>query len=175
MSARKEGMFMLICIIVHMVSLHQKLHVANRALAVQYSFNTDAHTFTCILNLSHSAATDAHSPHPNTRGVRRERAVSVLFLHPGVGGAGELVRPVRRPPCGGVEVHIVGVGFELERLAGVAVGGGRGQVDRFVLIVLLSVALWGRQVHSVAVVVLPVGLVVKWLCELGGGDNDVIY
>lgn len=43
-----------------MVSLHQKLHVANRA--VQYSFNTDAHTFTCILNLSHSAATDTQTP-----------------------------------------------------------------------------------------------------------------
>ncbi len=40
-------------------------------------------------------------------------------------------------------------------------------MDRFVLVVLLAVALWGRQVHSVAVVVLPVGFVIKWLCVLG--------
>lgn len=94
-------------------------------------------------------------------------SVFELLLHPGVGRAGELVRPVGRPPRGGVEVHVVGVGFESERLAGVAVGRGRGQVGRLVLVVLVSVALWGRQVHSVAVVVLPVGFVVKWLCVLG--------
>lgn len=88
-----------------------------------------------------------------------------MFLHPGVGGPGELVGPVGRPPRGGVEVHVVGVGFELERLGGVAVGRGR-QVDRFVLVALLAVALRRRQVHSVAVVVLPVGFVVEWLWVL---------
>lgn len=119
----------------------------------------------------HSTPTHVHSPRTNTNGNGRSSTytVSILCLHPGVGGAGELVRPVWRPPCGGVEVHVVGVGFESERLAGVAVGGGRGQVDRFVLVLLLAVALWGRQVHSVAVVVLPVGFVVKWLCVLGEG------
>lgn len=107
-------------------------------------------------------------PQPFTHATRRpDRQPSVLLSHPGVGGAGELVRPVRRPPRGGVEVHVVGVGFESERLAGVVVGGGRGQVDLFVLVVLLAVALRGRQVHSVAVVVLPVGFIVKWLCVLG--------
>lgn len=40
-------------------------------------------------------------------------------------------------------------------------------MDGFVLVGLLSVALWGRQVHSVAVVVLPVGFVVEWLLVLG--------
>lgn len=132
-------MFVFICIIVR---------VANRSVAAQYRFNTNTLTFTCILHLSHSGQICEE-------GARRPS------LHPGVGGAGELVCPVRRPPCGGVEVHVVGVGFESERLAGVAVGGGGGQVDWFVL-----VALWGRQVRSVAVVVLPVGFVVKWLCVL---------
>ena len=88
-------------------------------------------------------------------------------LHPGVRGARELVGLVGRPPRGGVEVHVVGVGFEPEGLAGVAVGGGRGQMDRLVLVLLLPEALWGRQVHSVAVVVLPVGLIVEWLWVLG--------
>lgn len=156
--------------------LSQKLLVANRALVIQYSFNTDAHTFTCILNLSHNRTAHPPTCTPNTQTPtenrrpkrwRSTRTVSVLFLHPGVGGAGELVRPVWRPPCGGVEVHVVGVGFESERLTSVAIRGGWGQVDRFVLVLLLSVALWGRQVHSVAVVVLPVGFVVKWLCVLG--------
>lgn len=124
------------------------------------------------------ASTTSHAtsrPPPKRIGNRRltrrnEHGVCfcvALLLHPGVGRAGELVRPVGRPPRGGVEVHVVGVGFESERLAGVAVGRGRGQVDRLVLVVLVSVALWGRQVHSVAVVVLPVGFVVKWLCVLG--------
>lgn len=121
-------------------------------------------------NIAHSRARLAHK-HPQKQEGQKRRSLTrsplLLFLHPGVGGARELVRPVWRPPRGGVEVHVVGVGFESERLAGVAVGGGRGQVDRLVLVVLLSVALRGRQVHSVAVVVLPVGLVVKWLCVLG--------
>ena len=114
------------------------------------------------------AFTQPHSAHTHGNRLNVHGVFLLLFfLHPGVGGAGELVRPVWRPPRGGVEVHVVGVGFESERLAGVAVGGGRGEVDRLVLVALLSVALWGRQVHSVAVVVLPVGLVVKWLCVLG--------
>lgn len=52
---------MFIGIIVHMVWLSQKLNVENQALVIQYSFNTDAHTFTCILNLSHN-----HTAHPLT-------------------------------------------------------------------------------------------------------------
>lgn len=145
--------------------LHQKLCVAKTTLAVQHRFNTDAHTFTSILHLSRNiAAGNRQLTRQNEHGIC---FCVALLLHPGVGRASELVCPVGRPPRGGVEVHVVGVGFESERLAGVAVGRGRGQVDRLVLVVLVSVALWGRQVHSVAVVVLPVGFIVKWLCVLG--------
>lgn len=45
----------------------------------------------------------------------------------------------------------------------------------FVLKVLLAVALWGRQVHSVAVEVLPVGFVVEWLWVLGKECNQSVY
>lgn len=90
--------------------------------------------------------------------------------HPGIGGAAELVPPAGRPPRGGVEIHVVGFSFEAQRLAGAGVGGGGGEAARLVLVLLLAVALWGRQVHSVAVVVLLVSVVVKWLCVLGGGQ-----
>lgn len=133
--------------------------------------STQMHTRSHASSTSHATS----QPPPKRIGNRRltrqnEHGICfciALLLHPGVGRAGELVRPVGRPPRGGVEVHIVGVGFESERLAGVAVRRVRSQVDRLVLIVLVSIALWGRQVHSVAVVVLPVGFVVKWLCVLG--------
>lgn len=86
-------------------------------------------------------------------------------LHPGVRRAGELARPVWRPPCGGVEVDIVGVGFEWE---GLSVGRGRTEAKWLVI-------QWRRRqvVHSVAVVIFPLRLVVERLCmlaETGGGQ-----
>lgn len=47
-------------------------------------------------------------------------------------------------------------------------------MDGFVLVVLLSITLRGRQVHSVAVVVLPVRFIVKWLCVLRGNNDTVL-
>jgi len=113
--------------------------------------------------------------HRNTQPTQCTHSETIWCLHPGVGRAGELIRPVWRPPRSGVEVHVVGVGFESERLAGVALRGGWGQVKRLVVVVLLAVALWGRQVHSVAVVVLPVGFVIEWLRVLGDeGQEELV-
>lgn len=134
--------------------------------------------FICIVNFTQSSDQIRASRRTNTRvhansalgeashklGPVRRRVAS----HPGIGGAAELVPFAGRPPGGGVEIHVVGFSFEAERLAGVAVRGGGREAARLVLVVLLAAALWGRQVHSVAVVVLPVSLVVKWLCVLGG-------
>lgn len=115
-------------------------------------------------------STNTHSHVHSTGGPTWRKA---FCLHPGVGGAGELVCPVGRPPCGGVEVHIVGFGFESERLAGISIRGSRSEAGRLVLVVLLAVASWGRQIHSVAVVVLPVRFVVKWLCVLEEQHDDL--
>ena len=88
-------------------------------------------------------------------------------LNPGVGGAGVLVRPLWRPPCGGVEIHVVGIGFECQGLGGVPFRRVRG---RILLVRILLVALWRRQVHSVVVESRPVlWFVVKRLLVLMEG------
>lgn len=57
-----------------MFQLSQKLQVSNRAVVIQNSFNTDAHTSTCILTLSHN-----HTAHTPTE-TDSTYTVSVVFF-----------------------------------------------------------------------------------------------
>lgn len=101
--------------------------------------------------------------HKQTESVHGFYMVSPT-LHPGVRGSSVLVSLLRRPPRGGVEVHVVsGVGIVLQsvRLGGVVSLCG-GQVLWLILVrprLLLPVTLRWWQIHSVVVVSIPIRLV----------------
>lgn len=77
-------------------------------------------------------------------------------LYPGVRGARVLLGPVRRPPCAGVKVHVVGVGFESVALRAVV---DSGRVGDDLVGVEVVVAVRVLHVHSVGVVVSSARLV----------------
>lgn len=92
-------------------------------------------------------------------------------LYPGVRRAGVLLGPVGRPPCGGIEVHVVGGGggFEAEWLRRVVGRGVAHGAGRLLHVAVLVAVRRVRQVHAlVRLVVTPARLlsaVVLWLWE----------